>query len=69
MQWKLQVSTSFPVIQIMNMSGYSKKAGPLRKFKSGTSDKSDSNVEKSIKKPLFLINTMVTLTTENDRNS
>jgi hypothetical protein len=69
MQWKLHVSISFPVIQIKNMSGYSKKAGPLRKFKSGTSDQSDSNVEKSIKKPLFLMNPMVTLNTENDRNS
>jgi len=43
------VSISFSVIQIMNISGYSKKTGPLRKFKSGTSNESDSNVEKSIK--------------------
>jgi hypothetical protein len=32
---------------------YSKKTGPLRKFKSGTSDKSDSDVEKSINNLYF----------------
>jgi hypothetical protein len=62
-----KVSISFPVIKIRNMSGYSKKTGQLRKFKSGTSDKSDSYVEKSIKN-LFLINATVTFTTGNDRN-
>jgi len=35
------------------MSGYSKKTGLLRKFKSGTSDKSYSKVEKSIKILIF----------------
>jgi hypothetical protein len=44
-----RVSIFFPVINTMNRSGYSKKTGPLRKFKSETSDKSDSDVEKSIK--------------------
>jgi hypothetical protein len=47
------VSISFPVINSMNRSGYSKKTGPLRKFKSGTSDESDSAVEKSVKNLYF----------------
>jgi len=33
--------------------GYSKKTGPLRKFKSETPDKSDSEVEKYIKNLYF----------------
>jgi hypothetical protein len=40
-------------MNMMNRLGYSKKTGPLRKFKSGTSDKSDSNIEKSIKSLYF----------------
>jgi hypothetical protein len=48
-----KVSISFPVINTVNRSGYSKKTGPLRKFKSGTSDKSDSDVQKSIKNLYF----------------
>ena len=47
------VSVSFPVINTMNRSGYSKKTGPLRKFKSATSDKSDLDAEKSIKNLYF----------------
>jgi hypothetical protein len=46
-------SLSFSVINTVKRSGYSKKTGPLRKFKSGTSDKSDSDVEKSIKNLYF----------------
>jgi hypothetical protein len=45
----IDVSLSFPVINTMNRSGYNKKTDPLRKFRSGTPDKSDSDVEKSIK--------------------
>ena len=47
------VNISFPVINTINSSGYSKKKGSLRKFKSGTSDKSDLDVEKSIKNLYF----------------
>jgi hypothetical protein len=50
---ELMVSISFPAINTVNRSGYSKKTGPLRKFKSGTSDKSDSDVQKSIKNLYF----------------
>jgi hypothetical protein len=49
----IEVSISFSMINTMNRSGYSKKTGPPRKFKSGTSDKSDSDVEKSIKNLYF----------------
>jgi hypothetical protein len=52
---------SFSVIQMTNILGYSKKTGPLRKFKSVISDHSDSNVEQSIKN-LFVMNTIVALT-------
>jgi len=52
----------------MNMAGYSKKTDPLRKFKSGTSDQSDSNVEKSVKN-LYFKEYNGYPSTENDRNS
>jgi hypothetical protein len=37
----------------MNRSGYSKKTGTLRKFKSGTPDESHSDIEKSVKNLYF----------------
>jgi len=48
-----EVSISFSVINTINRSGYSKKTGPLRKFKSGTSDKTDPDIEKSIENLYF----------------
>jgi hypothetical protein len=47
------MSISFSVIKIMNRSEFNKKTDSLRKFKGGTYDKSDSNVQNLLKPPML----------------